>query len=206
MRLEGEGSDEASARGGQFEILDGEREVVIVRIVDQEAVVDVLLEALGLVAGGHQRAGLSAGVGVAFLDAGVLVEFDSVGLDFVDDDAPLAVDVDGAQRLDVGSGARAEVSLLFQFGQSVDRVGRVDGHVLVQGQDGLVVLVESVDDFVGRVLRVLQTPGFGRVLGAGRHLRLVFRLVRWHSLVRSLVSRVAGHGSHDAHTEEDLRQ
>ena len=145
--------------------------------MDEETVVDALLQALGLVAGGHQGAGLSGCVGITFLNAGVLVVFYAIRLDFVDDGTPLAFGVNGTQRLDVGGGAGAEVSLILQFGQSVDRVGRFGDDVLVQSQNGLVVSVEFVNDFVGRVLGVLQAPVLGRVFGTFRDLRLVFRFV-----------------------------
>ena len=41
----------AGTGGGQLEGLDGEGEVLVIGVVDEEPVVDVLLEALGLVAG-----------------------------------------------------------------------------------------------------------------------------------------------------------
>ena len=182
-----EGADEASARGGQLEVLDGEGEVVVGRVEDEEAVVDALLQALGLVAVGDERAGRGDGLGGALLDAGALVELVTVRLDFVDDDAPLAVDVDGAQWLDVGGSAGAQVRLLFDGGQRVDRVLGVDGDVLVEGQHGLVVLVEGVDDVVGRGLAVLQAPGLGGVLRAGRDLGLGLVLVGFVAVVRRLV-------------------
>ena len=61
-------SDEAGARGWKLDVLDDEREIVIRRIVDQEAVVDVLLYAFGLVTGGNQWARRPDGSSVALFD------------------------------------------------------------------------------------------------------------------------------------------
>ena len=61
MRL-GVGAVVAGAGGGQLEGLDGEGEVLVIGVEGEEPVVDTLLQALGLVAGGHQGTGLSSGV------------------------------------------------------------------------------------------------------------------------------------------------
>jgi len=104
------GAVEAGAGGRQLEAVDGEGQVLIIGIEDEEAVVDGLLDALGLVALGDEGAfGAGGGAG---LDPGRLGEGLVVGLDVVDDDLPVAVDVDGSQGLDVGSLGGAEVSLL----------------------------------------------------------------------------------------------
>lgn len=105
--LEGEGSNEASARCGQLKVLNGEREVVIVGIVDEETVVDIFLEAFGFVASRDEGAGFTGSASVALFDTGVLIELVAVRFDFVDNHAPLTIDVDGAKRLDIGGCARA---------------------------------------------------------------------------------------------------
>ena len=61
------GAVEAGAGRGELEAVDGEGEVVVVGVVDEEAVVRVLLQALGVVALGDERARV-AGVR-ALLDA-----------------------------------------------------------------------------------------------------------------------------------------
>jgi len=91
----------AGARGRQLESLNGEGEVLVIGVVDEEPVVDALLEALGLVAGGHQGASL-AGRG-ALLDPGSLGESLVVGLHAVHNHPPLAVGVDCPEGHDVGS-------------------------------------------------------------------------------------------------------
>ena len=179
-----ESPDHASARCGQLERLDSERIVIIIRIVDQEAVEDVLLHALGFVAGRNQWTSSSNGH-VTLFDAHVLVEFVAVRFDLVDNDAPFARDIDGAQRLHVGRSAGAEVSLLDQFVQSIDRVLSVEGNVLVDRQDGFVVLIESVLHFVGGVFRICQTPRLRRVLRASGDFVVFGGLVA--GLVRRLV-------------------
>ena len=128
-----ESSDETGAGSRQLEVLDSEWEVVVSWVEDQSAVVDALLDAFRLVAHGDQRASCTGGVGVALFNASVLVEFVVVRLDFVDDDSPLALNVDGAQRLDVGCRAWAQVSFLYQLLQTIDRVGCVSDNVLVEG-------------------------------------------------------------------------
>ena len=153
------------------------------RGADEKTVVDALLETLWLVAAGDQRTGLSSSVGFAFFNASVLIVFDSVRLDFVDDDTPFAFGIDGTQRLDLGNGAGAEISFVNQFSQSVDRVGRFSHDVLVQSHNGLVVFVKFVNDFVSWIFRILQAPVLGRVLGSSRDFWLVFWLVRRWRLV-----------------------
>ena len=66
------GTVEAGAGRGELEAVHGEWEVVVVRVVDEEAVVRVLLQALRVVALGDERARV-AGVG-ALLDARRLAE------------------------------------------------------------------------------------------------------------------------------------
>jgi len=154
------------AGGGQLESLDGEGEVLLIGIVHKEPVVDVLLEALGLVAGGHQGAGLPGGA--ALLNPGGLGESLVVCLDLVHDDPPLAGGVDGTKRLDVSGDGGAEVGLLDQLLQAVNRVVGVGQHILVEGLDSVVVILESGLDLVGGVLLVLQAPSLRVVLGTVR--------------------------------------
>jgi len=84
----------------QLEGLDSEGEVLVVSVVDQEPVVDVLLETLGLITRGDQGTGLS-GCG-ALLNTGSLGQGLVVGLHSVDDNSPFPGGVDGSPGLDVG--------------------------------------------------------------------------------------------------------
>jgi len=154
----------AGAGGWELEAVDGEWEVLIIWIVDQEPVVDVLLDALCLVAFGHQWASRSGGG--TLLDASGLGQGLVVGLDVVDDNPPLAVDVDGAQGLDVGSLGGAQVSLLHDVLQASHGVVGVGQNVLVHLLDSVVVVLDGLLDLVGGVLLVLKAPGLGVVLGA----------------------------------------
>lgn len=158
-----EGTNYASAGSWQLEVLNGEGEVIVIRIVDQEAVEDILLDALRAVAGGDERARRSDG-DVALLDAGSLRELLPIRLDAIHDDAPLSLDVDGPERLNVASRARTQVSLFRQAFQTVNGVLSVSCDVFVQGKNSLIMLVEGVFDVVGRVVVILQTPGLGSVL------------------------------------------
>lgn len=51
--VEGGGAEEAGTAGGELEGLDGEGEVLVAGVEDEEAVVDELLEAPRLVAAWH---------------------------------------------------------------------------------------------------------------------------------------------------------
>ena len=154
----------AGAGGGKLEGLDGEGEVLVIGVIHQEPVVDVLLETLGLVTRGHQRAAVSGGG--ALLNPGGLAQGLVVGLDSIDDDSPLAVGVDGALGLDVGGDGGTEVGLLDNLLQPVHAVLSVGEHVLVDGLDTLVVILERVLNLVCGVLGILETPGLGVIDGA----------------------------------------
>ena len=136
---------------------------MIIGIVDQESVVDGLLQALGFITLRDQRT--SGSGGGTFLNAGGLGQGFVVGLDVVDDDSPFSVDVDGSQRLDVGSLRGAQVGFLDNFLQSVDRVISIGQDIFVHLLNGVVVVFDGLLDLVGGVLGVLQTEGFGVVLG-----------------------------------------
>lgn len=158
----------------KLEGLDGEWEVLIIWIVDQEPVVDVFLETLSLVASRDKRARLSCSC--ALLDTGGLGESLVVSLHTVDNNPPLAVSVDGSSGLNVGGDGGTEVSLLNNFLQSLDTVLGVGKHVLVDGLDTFVVVLESVLDLISRIFRVLQTPSLRVTHGTLRRL-VVFGLV-----------------------------
>jgi len=186
------GSVVAGTGRRELKAVDGEWEVLIIWIVDEESVVDALLQALGLVAFGHQWAGVSWGG--ALFDAGSLGEGFVVGLDVVDHDPPLAVDVDGTEGLDIGSLGGAEVSLLDNVLQASHRVVRVGKDVLVHLLDGVVVVLDGLLDLVGGVLFVLKTPWLGVVNGAlGWAVgRLLVRVV-WSGVVGVVNHWVVGH-------------
>lgn len=89
-----------------------------------------------------------------------------MSLHVVHNNSPFAVDIDSSGGLDVGSGGGAQVGFLNDFLQTVDRVIGVGQDILVHLLDGVVVVFDGLLDFVSGVLGVLQTPGFGVVLGA----------------------------------------
>jgi len=96
----------------KLEGLNGEWEVLIIRIVDEETVVDGLLKALGSIALRHQRAGFSRGK--TFLDTGGLGKSFIVDFDVVDNDSPFALSVDSTQRLYICGLGGAKISLFFK--------------------------------------------------------------------------------------------
>ena len=165
--------------GGKLEALNSEGQVLIIGIVDQKAVVDGLLQALGFITLRHKRTSISGGG--TFLNTGSLGQSFVVGLDVVNDDSPFSVDVDGSQRLDVGSLGGAQVGFLDNFLQSVDRVISIGQDIFVHLLHGIVVVFDGLLDLVGGVFRILQTPGFGVVLGTHRFV------VRLRSMMRSMV-------------------
>ena len=149
----------AGAGRWQLESLDSKWEVLVIGVVDQEPVVDVLLQTLGLVAWRDERARLS-GSG-ALLNTGSLGQGLVVGLHSVDDDSPFASSVDGSPGLDVGGDGGAEVGLLHDLLQSLHAVLSVGEHILVDGLDTLVVVLESVLNLVCGIFRILQAPSLG---------------------------------------------
>ena len=196
-------SNNASARSWQLEFFNGEREGVVFWVVDQEAMENIFLDAFGLVAGRDQGAGGSHDH-VAFFNSSGLRVLDAVRLDAVDDGAPLAVDIDGPERTDVIGGTWAEIRFVVQLVQSVDRVVSVGHFVLVESQDGLVVLVQGLLHFMLGIFRVFQAPGLGRVFGAVRNLDV---LVLWLSTVnRWSVVRVWRAENSDRQKSKNLKE
>jgi len=175
----------AGACGRQLESLDGEGEVLVIGVVDEEPVVDALLEALGLVAGGHQGASLASRC--TLLDPRGLGECLVVGLHSVHDHPPLAVCVDRPEGHDVSSFGWTEVSLLHDLLQSVHAVLSVGQHILVDCLDALVVVLKGMLNLVGGVLGILETPGLGVVNGTDGGLVCIM-VWGWSRVVRSCVS------------------
>ena len=120
---------EASARSGELEALHGEWEIVVLWVVDEELVVGVLLDALGLVAVGDEWAGLVDGG--ALFNAGCLGECLILGLDIVDNDSPLAICVDGSQWDIITDFRGTEIDLVVEFLQVLHRVVCVSNHIFV---------------------------------------------------------------------------
>lgn len=184
MRRFGISAIVASTSGGQLKALNSEGQVLIIGIVDQETVVDGLLQALGFVALRDQGASRSGGG--ALFDAGGLGQGLVVGLDVVDHDAPLAVNVDGPQGLDVAGLRGAQVGFLDDLLQPVDGVVGVGQHVLVHLLHRVVVVLDGLLDLVGGVLGVLKAPGLGVTGGA---FGLMVRLGMVNGVVGSGVMR-----------------
>jgi len=198
-----ESSDDATARSGQFEFFNGERESVVVWVVHQEAMENILLDAFGLVAGRDQGAG-GAHDHLAFFNSSSLRVLDAVRLDAVDDGAPLAVDVDGTKWTDVIGGTGAEVDLVVQFVQSVDRVLSAGQFVLVESYDGLVVFVQGLLHFMLGILRVFQAPRLGRVFGAVRNLDIL--VLGLSTVSRWPVVRIRGTENSDHQSSKNLKE
>ena len=133
----------ARASWWQLVGVDEETLVGIARVEWEHAVVDVLLEALAVVARGQSAA---SGFGEqAGLDALGL----SVVSDFLDDDAPFAVDVLGADRAGVSDAAGADETF------TADPVALVE----------LLAVVERVIEFLFLLLGHAINQIVGRLVG-----------------------------------------
>ena len=182
------------SRGGELVGVDEESPVGIAGVKGDHAVVDVLLGALGVVAGGQETAGGVRGeAGLQPGGLGVVVVAVAVLLGGVlKDDAPVALHIDGAADAGVVDLGGAEVALgagpvgdvvgagalggagvvavvegvLLVASDVLDEVvGRLVGHVgVLLQEDG--VLADLVGDLVLGVLGVLQTEGKVGVEGA----------------------------------------
>jgi len=98
--------------GWELEGLHSEGEVLIIRIVHEETVVDGLLQAFGFIALWYKWAGITRSQ--TFLNTGGLGESLVVSFNVVDNDSPFAFSVDSTKRLDVGSFRGAEIGLFLQ--------------------------------------------------------------------------------------------
>jgi len=156
---------------GKLERLDGEGEVLVVGVVDEEPVIDVLLKTLSLVAGGDERTRLSC-TG-ALLNSSGLGKSLVVCLDTIHYHSPLPISIDRPERHDIGSDRRTQVSLLHQLLQSVHTILSVSQDILVYGLDTFVVILESVLYLIGWILRVLQAPSLDVMERACRGLVIV---------------------------------
>jgi len=97
--IDGVGTQQTSTAGGKLECLDSEGEVLIIGVVDKEAVVDGLLQTLGLVAVRHQRTCI--GGSETLFDTCSLSESLIMDIDIVYNDTPLSLGVLGTKGPDV---------------------------------------------------------------------------------------------------------
>ena len=131
------------------------------------------MNALGIVAIRNKWAGGSH-FDVAFFDAGALRKFVAVRFQMIDDNAPFAFNIHRAQRLDIGSRARAQVGLLREIVQLLNGQSSVDDNVLVHGLHLLVMIVKCLLRFSMWVVGILETPALRCVLGTFRNISAIF--------------------------------
>jgi len=110
--VNGVGTKETGTAGWELECLHSEGEVLIIRIIYQEAVVDVLLQAFGLIALRYKGASITRSQ--TFFNTGGLGESFVVSFNIVDNDSPFTLSVDGTKRPDVGSLRGTEIGLFLQ--------------------------------------------------------------------------------------------
>lgn len=79
--------------------------------------------------------------------------------------APLAMDINGSQRLNVGSFRGTQVGFLDDFLQTVDGVIGVGQHVFIHLLDGIVVVFDGFLNFVSGIFGIFQAPRFGVAFG-----------------------------------------
>lgn len=115
-----EGSVVTSASGRQFERFDGEGKVLIIRIVDQESVVDGFLNAFGFVTFGDQGTGFSGGF--TMFNSGGLGQSFIMGFNSVNNDSPFSISVNSSSGLDIFGFAGAQIGFLNDFLKSIDGI------------------------------------------------------------------------------------
>lgn len=149
----------ASTGRWQLEALDGERQVLIIRIIDQKSVIDGFLQALGFIALRDQRT--SRAWSGTFFNASSLGQSFIVCLDVVDHNAPFAMNIDGSQGLNIAGFRGTQVGFLDDFFQAIHGIVGIGQHILVHLLHGIVVIFNGLLDFVGGIFGVFKTPGFG---------------------------------------------
>lgn len=142
----------------KLERFNGEWEVLIIRIIDKEPVIYVLLKAFGLIASRNKGACITSCC--AFFNAGSLRQSLVVRFDTIDNDPPFTSCIDGPEGHDIGRLRGAEVGLLHDLLQAVHAVLRVGQHVLVDGLDAVIVVLKSMLNFIRGIFRILQAPWF----------------------------------------------
>ena len=158
-------SYDATTGSRQLELFNGERESVVLWVVDQETAKNIFLYAPGLVTRMNQGACV-ANYNFTFVNASRLRVFNAVGLNVVDDGAPITIHVNGTKRTNIIGWTRTQVNFFVQFIQSVDGFFSDCQFVLVEIDDGLVMMVKSMLHFMLWVLVVFQAPRLGRVFSA----------------------------------------
>jgi len=92
-------TNEASAARVKLEGFDGEWEVLIIWVVDEESVDNGLLEAFGLVTWRDEGAGIASCCAV--FNSGGLGKMIVIDLNIVDDNSPLVACIDGPEWSDI---------------------------------------------------------------------------------------------------------
>jgi len=161
------GTKETGTAGWELEGLHSEGEVLIIRIVHEETVVDGLLQAFGLVALWYKWAGITRSQ--TFLNTGGLGESFVVSFDIINDNSPFAFSVDSTKRLDIDGLRGTEISLFLKSIRPLHREFSVKiNHISVEAPDFLEMMIYSSFDFIGWVFCIFKTPSFGVVDGTGR--------------------------------------
>ena len=166
--VDGVGTKETGAAGWELESFHCEGEVLIIGIIYQESVVDVLLQAFGLIALRYKRASITRSQ--TFLNTGGLGESLVVSFNVVDDNSPFTLSVDSTKRLDVGSLRGTEVGLFLQGIGPLYRQFSVEvDYISVKAPDLLEMLIYSSLNLIGWVFSIFKAPSFGVVDGTVRH-------------------------------------
>ena len=103
----------AGASTGELVGVDEESSVWITRVHREHSVVDILLGALGLVAGGKETTGrVGEKTGLKTSGLGIVIVTVSISLgDVLEDDSPVSFNIDGTSNLGVVNIRRTKVSL-----------------------------------------------------------------------------------------------
>jgi len=165
--VNGIGTKETGTASWELECLHSEGEVLIIRIMYQEAVVDVLLQTLGLIALRYKWASITRSQ--TFFNTGGLGESFVVSFNIIHNDSPFTLSVDGTKRSDVGSFRWTEIGLFLQSIGPLNREFSVEvGNISIEAPDLLEVIVYCSLNLILWVFFIFNAPCLGVVDGAGR--------------------------------------
>jgi len=166
-------TQETGTTGWELEGFHSEGEVLIIGIIDYEAVVDGLLQALCLITLRHKRAGITRSQ--TLLNAGSLGESFIVSFNVVDDNSPFALGVDSAQRPDVGSLRGTEVCLFLQGSRPLNGQLSVEvSYISIEALELLEMMFNGSLDLISWVLFIFKAPGLGVVDRASRRISVMW--------------------------------
>jgi len=162
--VKGVSTNETSTASMELEGFDGEWEVLIIWVIDEEAVYYRLLKTSGFVTWGDDGATFSSCSAVFY--SGGLCEVIIVHLDVVNNYSPLVAGVNSSEWSDVSCFRWAEIGFLLQVTQSVHTVVCVQvSNISVKLKEFVLVVSNGGFNVIFWVFVIFKTVGLGGVLG-----------------------------------------